>query len=157
MSDTIPVGADGYYHPADEESLRQLVAYAYASVPRRQLRVRGSAHSVEASIYTDGYDGTGAPPAGSLDVMLDRYRAIGPIVPTEGDPTHATVEVEGGCNLGKNPYDPTKTSTWKNSLNYALQSQGWALDDLGGISHPAQRDAALHPGRAVGVGLTGTQ
>jgi hypothetical protein len=135
MTGIIAKGSDGYFHPSDEESLRSLVQYAYESSPPLQLRVRGSAHSVAQSIYTDGYDGTGDPPNGAIDVMLDQYRTIGAITAVPGDPTHATVEVQAGCNLGKNPYDPTHTSTWQNSLNYVLQSQGWALDDLGGITH----------------------
>ena len=135
MSDIIPRGSDGYYHPESEASLRALVVHAYESTPPVRLRVRGSAHSVTASIYTDDYAGTGDPPHGNMDVMLDRYRTIGAITPVPGDPDHATIEVAAGCNLGKNPYDPTRTSTWKNSLNFELQRQGWALDDLGGITH----------------------
>jgi hypothetical protein len=126
-------GKDGYYHPASEAELQALVQDAYEN--RKQLRVRGSAHSVASAIYASGYDGTGAPPPGPVEVMLDLYRAIGPLVPIDGDPDHATVEVQAGCNLGKNPYDPTGTSTWENSLDLYLQKNGWALDDLGGISH----------------------
>lgn len=135
MGQTITKGADGYYHPESEEELQALVKQALSASPPRRLRVRGSAHSVARSIYTDGYGGVGDPPNGDINVMLDRYRAIGPITPIEGDPDHAIVEVEAGCNLGKNPYDPTHTSTWRNSLNYALQQAGWAFEDLGGISH----------------------
>lgn len=135
MKQAIEKAADGYYHPQSEEELQALVQLALSASPPRKLRVRGSAHSVARSIYTDGYSGAGDPPNGDIDVMLDRYRAIGPIIPVEGDPDHAIVEVEAGCNLGKNPYDPTHTSTWRNSLNYTLQQAGWAFEDLGGISH----------------------
>jgi hypothetical protein len=135
MGQTIKKGLDGYFHPRSEEELLALVREAISASPPRRLRVRGSAHSVARSIYTDGHCGAGDPPNDAIDVMLDRYRAIGPITPVEGDPDHAIVEVEAGCNLGKNPYDPTRTSTWRNSLNYALQQAGWALEDLGGISH----------------------
>ncbi|WP_437492243.1 D-arabinono-1,4-lactone oxidase [Sorangium sp. So ce1014] len=135
MIQTSKKGPDGYCHPASEEELLALVQLALSASPPLQLRVRGSAHSVARSIYTDGYSGAGAPPDGAMDVMLDRYRAIGPITPVDGDPDHAIVEVEAGCNLGKNPYDPTQTSTWRNSLDYTLQQAGWALEDLGGISH----------------------
>ncbi len=125
-------GTDGYYHPRTEEELRDLVVHADAM--RRRLRVRGSSHSVPAAIYTDGWAGEGVPPGGGMDLMLDQYRAV-TITPVPEDPTHAVVEVEAGVNLGKNPYDPTGTSTWKNSLNYMLQEAGYALDDLGGITH----------------------
>ena len=48
---------------------------------------------------------------------------------------HAIVEVGAGCHLGRDPYDPTNTSRWSNSLNHQLQVEGYALDGLGGISH----------------------
>lgn len=130
---TITKGRDGYYHPRSVEELQELVMLALREA--RKLRVRGAGHSVARAIYTDGYAGDGAPPAGAIEVMLDAYRTIGPITPVPDDPAHAEVEVEAGCNLGKNPYDPTGTSTWENSLNARLQREGWALDDLGGISH----------------------
>jgi hypothetical protein len=120
-------GPDGYFHPASEEELQALVIHARESKERSQLRVRGSGHSVARAIGTDGRDGC-------VDVMLDRYRDFS-ITEIPGDPDHALVEVEAGCNLGENPYDPTRTSTWQNSLNDNLQQAGWALDDLGGISH----------------------
>ena len=130
--DIISRGADGYFHPTTEEELRALILHA--GVTHRKLRARGSSHSVSAAIYTDGGGGEGPPPGADLDVMLDGYRAI-VITEDPATPGHAIVEVEAGCNLGKNPYDPTKTSTWENSLNYQLQERGYALDDLGGISH----------------------
>jgi FAD/FMN-containing dehydrogenase len=126
-------GADGYFHPATEADLQALVAVAYAQ--GTPLRVRGSGHSFpSAAIYTDGYDGTGAPPPNAIEVMLDEYRAV-TITPDVNDPSFAIVEVEAGCNLGKNPYDPTHTSTWENSLNFQLQKAGYSLADMGGISH----------------------
>ncbi|AKT38053.1 D-arabinono-1,4-lactone oxidase [Chondromyces crocatus] len=136
MTNIISKGSDGYYHPATEEQLQSLVAHAYDK--RIPLRVRGSQHSVIQAIYTTGFDGQGAPPADTITIMLDKYRQV-TITPDANDPTHALVEVEAGCNLGKNPYDPTGTSTWENSLNYLLQTgvdgNKYALSDLGGISH----------------------
>lgn len=128
---TIRPGDDGYYHPTTEAEVAELVLAAKRD--KKSLRVRGAGHSVAAAIYTRGYDGDGKPPADAYQLMLDKLRAIGPLV-KDGD-DHAIVEVEAGCNLGKNPYDPTKTSTWANSLNYFLQQNGYALDDLGGITH----------------------
>jgi hypothetical protein len=127
----IPVGSDGYYHPSSEGELALLVRHAYDN--SRQLRVRGSAHSVPTAIYTNGYDGTGAPPSGSIDVMLDQYRGV--TITPDPETGEADVVVEAGCNLGKNPYDPTGTSTWENSLNDKLQRAGYALGDTGGITH----------------------
>ncbi|MEM9070340.1 MAG: D-arabinono-1,4-lactone oxidase [Myxococcota bacterium] len=120
---------DGFQHPEDENQLIELIKEAASK--KEQLRVRGSAHSVPAAIFTDGYDGEGPPPSG-IDVMIDKLAAV-TIEPngTGG----ATVKAGAGCHLGKDPYDPTGTSTWKNSLNYQLQRQGFALADMGGISH----------------------
>src|SRR5690242_3092814 len=110
-------GEDGYFHPTSVGEVQALVKRARSE--KRPLRVRGAAHSVAAAIYTAGYDGDGKPPERAIEVMLDQLRAIGPLT-VEADGAHATIEVEAGCNLGKNPYDPTKTSTWQNSLNYNL-------------------------------------
>ena len=130
--DIITRGKDGYFHPANEEQLRALVQHA--SEQGTQLRVRGAQHSFAPAIYTNGYDGNGVPPGGAMDVMLDLYRNV-IITPDANDPSHALVEVEAGCNLGKNPYDPTHSSTWENSLDYKLQAAGYALEDTGGITH----------------------
>jgi D-arabinono-1,4-lactone oxidase len=118
--------SDGYYHPATEADLVALVKWAHDG--DRQLRVRGATHTFpHRAIYTDG-----DPGASELDVnvMLDKYRAIRWI-----DETRGIVEVEAGCNLSINPYDPTHTSTVENGLLYNLQQKGWALSDLGGITH----------------------
>jgi hypothetical protein len=130
--DIVSRGADGYFHPKTEDELRALILHAGAT--HKKLRVRGASHSVSGAIYADGFDGTGVPAGADLEVMLDGYRALA-ITPDPTAPGYAIVEVEAGCNLGKNPYDPTGTSTWENSLNYQLQALGYALDDLGGISH----------------------
>lgn len=125
-------GNDGYHHPASEAELQALVQYAYEQ--GMKLRVRGAQHSLATSIYTSGYDGVGVPPGDAIDVMLNLYRGV-VITPDPGDRSHATVEVEAGCNMGKNPYDPTHSSTWENSLDYKLQRAGYALEDTGGITH----------------------
>jgi hypothetical protein len=121
----IAPGGDGYYHPGCLEDVGTLIRHARAH--RMTLRVRGSGHSVAASIHAAG------DPAHGLDVMLDRMRAV--VIEPEPDGEHAIVQVEGGCNLGLDPYDPSGTSTWDNSLNVQLHRAGWALDALGGISH----------------------
>jgi hypothetical protein len=123
---------DGWYHPGDEAEVAALVAHARAT--KSKLRVRGAGHSEGAAIYTPGFDGLGKPPAGAIDVMLDRMRAV-IVHPDPVDRARAVVEVEAGCHLGRDPYDPTGTSTWGNSLNAQLQRAGWALPDLGGITH----------------------
>jgi D-arabinono-1,4-lactone oxidase/FAD binding domain len=130
--DIIAQAPDGFYHPGTEDELRALVVHAYEG--RKKLRVRGSAHSVKRAIYTDGWDERAPAPGGEINVLLDRYRRV-TITPDPADATHAIVEVEAGCHLGRDPYDPAGTSTWRNSLTYQLQQKGYALDDLGGISH----------------------
>jgi D-arabinono-1,4-lactone oxidase len=122
----IAIASDGYFHPKTEDELVQLVKWARMS--GRQLRVRGAMHTFPAAaVLTD------SPPGNDpreIDVMLDAYRAIHFI-----DEATGIVEVEAGCNLSVNPYDPTHTSTVENGLLYSLQQRGWALSDLGGITH----------------------
>lgn len=123
-------GADGYYHPGSEREVQDLIIEARRlGVP---VRVRGSAHSTNEAIYPDGYAGKGAPPPDQCVLLLDRLRHVDVIPQKNG---RALVEAEAGVNIGKDPYDPTGTSTWANSLNAKLQRKGYALPDLGGISH----------------------
>lgn len=132
MATGIETEHDGYFHPATQLELRALVERAHREgLP---LRVKGSGHSLANAIYTSGFDGAGKPPTGVIEVMLDRYRQV-TITPDPDHPGSALVDVEAGCNLGKDPHDPTGTSTWANSLNFKLQKAGYALEDLGGISH----------------------
>ncbi len=116
--------ADDFHHPANEAELVDLVKLAL----RRgsSLRVRGSGHSVAPAIYTDALL-EGRP--GAIDVMLDRYTKIA------FDDARMRVTVEAGCHLGLDPRDPTGTSTWGNALVTALDARGWALPDLGGVTH----------------------
>ncbi len=119
-------GSDGFFHPTSEEELVMLVQAARLSAAK--LRVRGAAHSVARAIYTD--EGPGARPIRrQFDVMLDRYIGV------TFDDARMRVTVQAGCHLGHDPRDPTRTSTWDNSLLAQLESHGWALPDLGGVSH----------------------
>ncbi len=116
--------ADDFQHPSTEA---ELVALVRLAVERRaSIRVRGSGHSVAPAIYTDALL-EGKP--GAVDVMLDRYKRI------SFDDAHMRVTVEAGCNLGVDPRDPTGGSRWENSLLAALEARGWALPDLGGVTH----------------------
>ncbi|NUP05941.1 MAG: FAD-binding protein [Polyangiaceae bacterium] len=109
-----------YEHPSSEEEIRDIVRACAAE--RRPLRVIGAGHSEPASIG----------PASARTLMLDRMRRVSVTGTDGGEPL---VEVEAGCHFGKDPYDPTGTSSWSNSLNAFLLSAGYALPDLGGISH----------------------
>lgn len=117
-------GPDGFYHPASEEELIRLVELA--SRRALALRVRGSAHSVAPAIYTDARL-ENRP--GALDLMLDRYGAV------SFDDARMQVTVQAGCHLGLDPRDPTGMSSFDRSLVAQLDRRGWALPDLGGVSH----------------------
>ncbi|MFY0582780.1 hypothetical protein ACN28S_58495 [Cystobacter fuscus] len=132
---TIERDADGFYRPASEEALIALVKKAYAE--GKQLRVRGSAHSVAAAIYADPLvtgDGeagpASAPASDAIHVLLNNYRGLRVV-----DAGQRLVEVEAGVNLGVDPEDPSRTSTLDNSLLFNLWRLGWTLSDLGGITH----------------------
>ncbi len=116
--------SDGFFHPASERQLIELVRAARRE--GAQLRVRGSAHSIAPAIYTDSLR-SGSPT--SYDVMLDRYGAV------EIDEARMQVTVEAGCHLGRDPRDPTGMSIWDASLLAQLERRGWALPDLGGVAH----------------------
>jgi hypothetical protein len=128
--------ADGFYHPSTEEALVALVKKAHAE--GLQVRVRGSVHSVARAIYTDGNPpvenrvGVERPPStDSLNIMLDRYTRYEVV-----DLERRLVRAEAGIHLGKDPSDPTGTSTDENSLLWQLwNNHGWMIDNTGGISH----------------------
>jgi FAD/FMN-containing dehydrogenase len=108
-----------FEHPETEDDLVRLVERA--RFLGAQLRVRGSLHSVGAAIFTDD-------DPQHINVQLDRYaRIIG------WDLAKKQVTVQAGIHLGVDPQDGG--SSRENSLLYALQRHGWALPDLGGISH----------------------
>lgn len=119
-------GEDGFFHPSSEAQLSALVRFA-----RRQgshLRIRGSAHSTPQAIFAERPT-TPLKRRRHIDVMLDRYTRV------EFDASRMQVVVEAGCHLGLDPRDPTGVSTWANSLTKQLDARGWALPDLGGVSH----------------------
>lgn len=131
---TISKGADGFYHPTTEEQIIALVEQARAQ--KLKIRCRGAAHSVAWAIYTDakgirnGVSEQDPPKGDNLNVMLDQYNHL-----TWIDEANGIVEVEAGIHLGYDPEDPTHTSTLENSLLYQAFKKGWALSDLGGITH----------------------
>lgn len=130
----IKPASDGFYHPQTEEEIIELVKTAYQS--NLQVRCRGAAHSVAQSIYTDPGPGQQPvpnkvsednPPIGpNINIMLDRYTKIDWI-----DEKNGIVEAEAGIHLGA---DPGKT-TLEESFLWKIWEKGWALTDLGGITH----------------------
>ncbi len=124
---------DGYYHPASEDEVVELVRHA--SRTRTPLRVVGSGHSEWAAIQP-GFVPPGAaggirPPAGVMMLLLDRFRGV----TFHQEASGVVVEVDAGCNLGRDPYCPTHESSWKDSLCWQLLERGLSLPDLGAISH----------------------
>jgi hypothetical protein len=131
---TISKAADGLYHPTNEEELVGLVKLAKKE--GLVIRCRGSAHSVSLAIYTDPIEGVvnrvnqEVPPVtDNINCMLDQYRSIEVI-----DKEERIVLVDAGINLGIDPFDPTHTSSWENSLLQQLADDyGWTVSNLGGI------------------------
>lgn len=116
----------GYYHPKDKGEVAELVKLAGEQGVK--LRVRGSLHSVIAAVNTGDFE---TPPDDTRDinVYLDKMTAV------SFDDATKQVTVEGGCHFGKDPFDPTETSTLQNSLTYQMQRHGWAFPATGGIIH----------------------
>lgn len=109
--------------PANEDEVILLVNKAEAE--RKIICMRGAAHSfpliktLEAESASDG----------NLYMMLSKINTV------SIDEEAMTVTVGAGCNLGLDPFDPTKTSTLENSLLYQLDQKKLAIPDLGGITH----------------------
>lgn len=136
MADTpIMPEPDGLYHPASEAAVVALVEHARAQ--GRQVRVRGSTHSVAWSIYSDPVAGSPPnrtleqkPPHGEMNIAFDRMRALDWV-----DEANGVIEAEPGINLGWDSEDPFGVSTLENSLLHQIFERGWAVDTLGGITH----------------------
>ena len=116
-----------FFSPASEAEIIELVIRARKD--QKKIRVRGSAHSVDKAIYTSKllpYK----PSVKYINLYLDKLNNILNI-----DFKKKQVEVQAGCHLGLDPFDPAQKSTWENSLLYQLTQLRWALPDLGGITH----------------------
>jgi len=145
----MPHSTDGCYHPRTEAELVALVRRTLDD--RATLRVVGSAHSVWESIIPEGF--TREPDPRRNVVILDDYERTLRFFPNPEQPNETLVEVWAGCHFGYAPRlaaayplspsafgndltpNVTHERTWEESLCYALQQHGYALPDLGGISH----------------------
>jgi hypothetical protein len=134
---TVALDDDGFYHPASEDEIVELVLHARDA--GLTLRVRGAAHSVAHAIYTDPHhdldnsDCVQAPPAGdNLNLMLDRYRGW-----EVADEQRRLIVCDAGLHLGADPGDPTGTATTpEDGLLWQLwDRKRWMLSATGGISH----------------------
>ncbi len=150
----VSIQADGFYHPASTDDVVALVRKARQE--GAVLRVKGAGHSVPQAIYPDGFPYRDAEfyapsqvsdtywrnfqpvpvPPGQIPVLLDKMNQVtfedqpGP----DGTTLHL-VHAQAGVHLGQDPYDPTETSTYLNSLFYQMEQRGLSLSDTGGISH----------------------
>ena len=133
---SISPGADGFYQPQNDEEVIALINKARRD--QLQLRIRGSAHSVAWSIYTDPVHGLpvnktiiGTPPKGDdINISLNKMNRLDWI-----DENQGIVEVGAGLHLGADPYEAIGSATLKESFLYQIFEKGWGINDLGGISH----------------------
>ena len=138
---TIEIDARTYHQPETTDELKGLLEQAVAA--KQKIAVRGSGHSFPLVKTNEGE-------ADCLFIMLTYLNRI-----TAFDHEKGIVTVQAGCHIGKDPND--ETSTYENSLVYQLdpfveeksgllglwgktnrprsQAPGWALPDMGGISH----------------------
>lgn len=145
----IQPGEDGFYHPQNEQELREIILEARDK--NYELRVKGSGHSVPQAIYVDGFPYRQAEYYAPSDVANKYRRNFLPVpIPPRTFPVlldnFNTVEFEqrddavyvrsgAGVHLGRDPYDPTERSTHFNSLFYQMEKQGVCVPDMGGITH----------------------
>ena len=150
----VTIKPDGFYHPSTVDEVIELVHKARKE--RAVLRVKGSGHSVPQAIYPDQFPYRKAEyyapaeasnryrlnfqpievPDGQIPVLLDKMNKVTFEQRTDdqGQVMHL-VHAEAGVHLGKDPYDPTETSTYKNSRFNLMEQQGLAVRDMGGITH----------------------
>lgn len=142
-------GKDGCFHPASEAEIISIVRKTRDLGGK--VRVVGTGHSVWESIVPEGFDPD--VPTNERLICLDRYRRVLGFRSDPENPDWALVEVEAGCHLGASPRHPianplspeasrdprtpniTHAASFEESLNFALQERGYALPDLGGITH----------------------
>ncbi len=128
----LTIDTRNYWLPESVDEVINLVNMAIQS--NRKIAVRGAAHSFPL-IRTNEEE------ADYIFIMLSYLDEI-----LSFDQSKGVVKVQAGCHIGIDPFDPTMRSNVKNSLVYQLdpfdikegkriQKPGWALPDLGGITH----------------------
>ena len=119
--------SNGLFHPIVEEDIIELIQFAIAN--NRQVRVRGAAQSVPGAVYTDGFGTSAAPANANINIMLDQMRKV------TITPDSTLVTVQGGCNLGFDPFDPTGASNESNGLFSILLANGLAIPNVSDAIH----------------------
>lgn len=114
--------AQGLVHPRDEAEVVALIRHARAK--GLTVRVRGSGHSIPASIHADAR--LRGQLEGAVELSLDRMTS------TRFEDARRRVSVGAGCRLGA---DFTGRGHAGPGLLEQLHARGWALPNLGGITH----------------------
>jgi len=120
-----------YYLPETVLDVKSLLRLAKRE--NKIIALRGAAHSFPLAE-------TLAKDPSYLHIMLNLLNKI-----TYLDWGKGIVTVQAGCHLGHDPFDPSGVSTLQNALLFQLDPTnkkgrrntppGWALSDLGGITH----------------------
>ncbi len=123
-----------YNMPTSNNEVLQLILQAHQN--NQKISVRGAAHSIPLVKTNEEY-------GKYLYIILAEMNKI-----LSFDKEKGIVKVQAGCHLGLDPNDPTGISKIENSLVYQIDpfdvedgqripntNPGWALPDLGGISH----------------------
>ena len=118
-----PFPPDALHKPKNEQEIIDIVKKAYEA--RSQVRVIGAAHSSPSNIILDAPQGVF--PKNVVLISLTKYRGVS----INKDKKLATVKA--GTNIDKDPEEADSTKL--NGLAFKLQRAGFALPDLGGITH----------------------
>ena len=134
IMNTKTINGVDYYMPSFNDEVLQLIVQAHQN--NQKISVRGAAHSIPLVKTNEEY-------GKYLYIILAEMKEI-----LYFDKQKGVVKVQAGCHLGMDPNDPTGISTIENSLVYQIDpfdvknskriphtNPGWALPDLGGISH----------------------
>lgn len=124
MIDTYEVSGITYWIPENDDDVLQIVNEAHKN--KEVIVVRGAAHSFPLIEKLETAAKDGRP---YRFVLLSKMDAV----KIDADTGIATVE--SGCHLGWDPYDVIGISHERNSFLYQIDKAGWALSDLGGITH----------------------
>ncbi len=130
--DTLAYNGTLYYLPETNADVSSLITQARQN--NVKIRVRGSGHSFPPGIILEPSTNPNSGPQ-PINVIMSKMRTvtIGGSAPAPYSGTLVTVQ--GGCNLGIDPFDITEISTQQNSVLYQMQQAGLSLPDLGGITH----------------------
>lgn len=125
-----------FTHPESAEDVAKVVLDARKQ--GRAVRVCGSAHSSERSIYTDDFSPEQATDRHPFNLMLDRMNHVAlETIPDPDDPTSkiTVARVGAGAWLGPDPI--VAEGLERPNLIKSLRERNLALDVVGGITHQA--------------------